>query len=145
MDECIFCRIAARESPASLVYEDPETLAFLDVNPVNPGHLLVIPKRHVVGLEDLEEGLGGRLFQTAQRLARALRQSGLRCQGVNLFLADGAEAFQEVFHLHLHVIPRFAGDSFRLEADWGVRPPRAELDAVARSIREGLTLQAEAG
>lgn len=142
MDECIFCRIVAGKAPASVAYEDWEVMAFLDTNPVNPGHLLVVPKRHAVGLQDLEEGLGGRLFQTAQRLAGALRQSGVRCEGVNLFLADGAEAFQEVFHVHLHVIPRFAGDSFRLEADWSVRPPRAELDAVARSIREHL-LQAE--
>lgn len=78
------------------------------------------------------------MFVVARRLAAALRASGLRCEGVNLFLADGEAAFQEVFHTHLHVIPRFAGDSFRISADWSVTPTRAELDAQAAWIRGGV-------
>jgi histidine triad (HIT) family protein len=70
------------------------------------------------------------------RLERALRRSGLRCEGVNLFLADGEAAFQDVFHLHLHLFPRFAGDQFTVSADWSVRPDRAELDTVAAMIRQ---------
>jgi histidine triad (HIT) family protein len=137
-DDCVFCAIVAGASPASVVYDDPSVLAFLDVRPVTPGHLLVIPKRHAPYLADLDEATGAGMFVVAMRLARALRDSGLRCEGVNLFLADGEAAFQEVFHTHLHVFPRFAGDSFRISADWSVNPPRQELDAIAAQIREAV-------
>lgn len=70
----------------------------------------------------------------AQRTAAALRISGLRCAGVNLFLADGAAAFQEIFHVHLHVFPRYADDGFRIDADWSQRPTRAVLDATAQRL-----------
>lgn len=73
----------------------------------------------------------------AHRLGRALRLSGLRCEGVTLFLADGEAAFQEVFHVHLHVFPRFAGDSFRLQADWRVHE-RRRLDETAAAVRTGM-------
>jgi histidine triad (HIT) family protein len=132
---CPFCAIVAATAPASVVYEDAEVLAFLDIRPVTPGHLLVIPKRHAPFLADLDEATGARLFRVAMRLARALRASELRCEGINLFLADGEAAFQEVFHVHLHVVPRFAGDGFRIDADWSLAPPRAELDAIAARLR----------
>jgi len=75
------------------------------------------------------------MFTVAMRLARALRASGLRCEGINLFLADGEAAFQEVFHTHLHVFPRFSGDTFRIDADWSITPLRAELDEIAAQVR----------
>ena len=133
----MFCRIAAG-APASVVHRDDEVMAFLDTRPVNPGHVLVIPTRHYASLADVPEPVAARCFVVAQRVAAALRASGLRCEGVNLFLADGEAAFQEVFHAHLHVFPRFTGDSFRIDADWSIRPPREELDAVARQIRTAL-------
>ncbi|WP_254885939.1 HIT family protein [Streptomyces sp. NA02950] len=84
------------------------------------------------------------MWAAARRLARALRRSHLRCDGVNLFLADGGAAFQEVFHAHLHVFPRFPGDDFRIDANWRVRE-RAELDRNAATVRDGLSnLAAEA-
>ena len=145
-DGCVFCAIVAGDAPASVVYEDAQALAFLDIRPVTPGHLLVIPKRHAPSLADLNEATGARLFvigmrlaaalrASGMRLAAALRASGLRCDGVNVFLADGAAAGQEVFHAHLHVFPRFAGDTFRIEADWSVTPERSERDAVAARVR----------
>jgi diadenosine tetraphosphate (Ap4A) HIT family hydrolase len=134
---CTFCRIAAGELPASLVHADPDVLAFMDVNPVNPGHVLVVPRRHHRGLADLPESVGARLFAVAQRLSAAVRRSGVRCEGVNLFLADGAAAGQDVFHCHLHVRPRFAGDAVRHLYELG-RPDRAELDAIADRIRAAL-------
>ncbi|MEY9948364.1 HIT family protein [Kitasatospora sp. GAS1066B] len=137
-DECVFCAIAQREAEASIVYEDETVLAFMDHQPVTPGHLLVIPRGHAVGLEDLDEEVGVKIWQVAHRLGRALRRSSLRCEGVNLFLADGKAAFQEVFHVHLHVFPRFAKDGFRLDAEWRVRE-REELDATATAVRAGLT------
>ena len=136
LPECIVCRIAAGAAPASVVYEDAWTLAFLDIRPVNPGHTLVIPKQHAANLAELDEPTGGRLFQVAMRLAAALRASGLRCEGVNLFLADGEAAFQEVFHVHLHVLPRFAGDSFKIAADWSQTPARPALESQAAALRQ---------
>jgi histidine triad (HIT) family protein len=140
MDDCIFCEIVAGRAPASIVYEDDVALAFLDIQPVNSGHTLIIPKHHAVFLGNLDEATGAHLFKIAMRIAAALRCSGIRCEGVNLFLADGEAAFQEVFHVHLHVFPRFAGDPFKIEADWSVRPVRADLDALAATIRAGLAV-----
>ena len=134
-DNCVFCAIVAGAAPASVVYDDAEILAFMDIRPVSPGHLLVIPKRHAPFLADLDEQLGARMFAIGMRLAGALRASGLRCEGIKLFLADGEAAFQEVFHVHLHVFPGFAGDCFRIDADRSVKPSRIELDAIAARVR----------
>jgi histidine triad (HIT) family protein len=135
--ECVFCRIVRREVPASLVHEDDQVLAFCDLNPVNPGHLLVVPKVHGVGLADLSEADGQRVFTVGQRLAAVVRTIGVRCEGVNLFLADGEAAGQEVFHVHLHVIPRFKGDRFRLSPG-SRRSSRRDLDDVASRVRAAL-------
>jgi histidine triad (HIT) family protein len=132
---CVFCAIVAGSAPASIVYDDADLLAFMDIRPVTSGHLLIIPKRHAPFLADLDEATGARMFTVAMRLAQAMRVSGLRCEGINLFLADGEAAFQEVFHTHLHVIPRFVGDTFRIDADWSVTPSRADLDEIAAQVR----------
>jgi len=113
---CIFCRIGRGEAPASIVYRDADVIAFMDIRPVNPGHVLVVPIAHAGSLADLAEHDGQPMFSAAQRLAGAVRRSGARCDGVNLYLADGVAAGQEVFHVHLHVLPRFAGDGIRLAA-----------------------------
>ncbi|MEU0953878.1 HIT family protein [Streptomyces niveus] len=136
-DGCVFCAIARGRAAASIVFEDEWVMAFMDLQPVNPGHVLVIPKSHAEGLEDLRDDVGMRLWAVAHGLGRALRLSGLRCEGVNLFLADGEAAFQEVLHVHLHVFPRFKGDPFRLEANWQVRE-RHQLDETAMRVRGGI-------
>ncbi|TQE29123.1 HIT family protein [Streptomyces ipomoeae] len=136
-DGCIFCAITRGQADASIVHEDESVIAFMDLQPVTPGHLLVIPKTHAVGLEDLQEDVGVQVWKVAHPLGRALRRSGLRCEGVNLFLADGEAAFQEVFHVHLHVFPRFTGDPFRIDADWRVQE-RDQLDKTAAAVRGGL-------
>jgi len=143
-DGCVFCAIARGRAEASVVFEDERVIAFMDLQPVTPGHLLVIPKSHAVGLEDLPEDLGARIWTVAHRLGRALRLSDLRCEGVNLFLADGEAAFQEVFHVHLHVFPRFKGDPFRIAADWQVRE-RHLLDGTAAAVRSGMAALEAAG
>jgi histidine triad (HIT) family protein len=135
--DCPFCAIIAGRLPSSKVYADDVVLAFLDIRPANTGHLLVVPRAHSDALGDLPERTGSAMFATAQRLARALRASGLRCDGTDLFLADGAVAGQEVGHVHLHVLPRFAQDGFKISARW-VSPDRAELDATAERIRIAL-------
>jgi len=138
--DCVFCRILAGQLPASFVHRDDRSVAFMDIRPVNPGHLLVIPIEHRAHLADIDANTAGHLMAVGHRLAAAVRTSGVRCEGVNLFLADGKVAMQEVFHVHLHVIPRFAGDGFglRFGPDYDTPPPRAELDRVAASIRETL-------
>ncbi len=135
--DCVFCRIVAGTADASVVYEDDRLLAFCDLNPVNPGHVLIIPKIHGVALADLDESDGSRMFMVAQRLAAALRNSGLRCDGVNLFLADGEAAGQEIFHVHLHVFPRYVGDLFRLNPGQR-RASRKDLHEVAARVRAAL-------
>src|ERR1700712_560825 len=109
-EECIFCKIVAKEAPASVIYEDDVVTAFMTIQPVNPGHFLVIPKKHTPYLADMDEETGEHLFKITMRLGKALRKSGVKVEGVNLFLADGEAAFQEVFHTHMHVFPRFKGD-----------------------------------
>jgi histidine triad (HIT) family protein len=114
--------------------------AFLDIRPVNPGHLLVIPNQHAPNLAELDADTGAHLFKVAQRLAAALRKSDLRCEGVNLFLADGEIAGQEIFHAHLHVLPRFKGDGFgfRFPPGYPAMQERQALDQQAELIRNAL-------
>ncbi|MCP4539095.1 MAG: HIT family protein [Chloroflexi bacterium] len=138
MNDCIFCEILSGNMPSSIVYQDDVCTAFLDIQPVNPGHLLVIPNRHAAFLADLDEETGAHIFRVAQRLAQALRDSGIKCEGVNLFLSDGEAAMQEVFHVHLNVFPRYKGDGFGLTFDPSYRnkPERSELDEVVKKIRK---------
>ena len=147
MSECVFCGILAGALPASTVYRDDLCCAFMDIQPVNPGHLLVIPLEHAASLSELNPETGSHMFAVAQRLAAALYQTdtgsagaGLRCEGVNLMLADGPVAGQEVFHVHMHVIPRFAEDGFgfRFGAGYARRPQRSDLDRAASEIRAAL-------
>jgi histidine triad (HIT) family protein len=133
-EHCIFCEIVAGRLPASFVYTGEDVVAFLDIRPLTAGHLLVIPRAHADRLETLAPDLGARVFTVAQQLAVALRRSGF-CAGTNLFLADGVLAGQEVFHVHLHVIPRNQGDGFGLRAKRRRQPKRGELDATAEQIR----------
>ncbi|MFF5111348.1 HIT family protein [Streptosporangium sp. NPDC000509] len=97
----------------------------------------VIPRVHAVRLGDLDEGTSAHVWTIGHRMGRALRRSGLRCEGVNVFLADGKAAFRTVFHFHLHVLPRFEGDGFRIAADQDTRP-RSLLDQESKAVQSGL-------
>lgn len=134
---CAFCQILSGELPGSFVYRDTVVAAFMDIQPVNPGHVLVVPVRHAAYLADVQPEEGARMFELAQSLSSALFRIDIRCEGTNLFLANGAPAGQEVFHVHLHVLPRFHGDGFgfRFRPDYGARPVRAVLDALALQLR----------
>lgn len=140
MAACVFWEIVSGRSPASVIHRDDVCVAFMDICPVNPGHLLVVPARHATYLCDLDPDVGRALFGVAQTLSQAVRLSGLKAEGINLFLADGEVAGQDVLHVHLHVLPRFTGDGFghRFPPGYGQQPPRAELDANARAIRHAL-------
>ena len=131
--DCTFCRIIERREPGSLVYEDDDVVAFLDVMPINPGHTLIVPRRHATYLADLAPDEGAAMFRAGQRIGAAIRASSLPCDAVNLLLNDGAEAGQRVFHTHLHVIPRVLGDSLHRDLN-ALMPLRSDLDAVAALI-----------
>ncbi len=134
----IFAKILRGEVPCHKLYEDEHCLVFLDIFPVNPGHFLVVPKAQAVTLVELDEELGAHLFRVAHKLSRALRTSGIPCEGVNFWISDGEAAGQEVPHVHLHVIPRFTGDGF----GWKVGPhnrqplPAQELKRLAEILKE---------
>lgn len=138
MDDCDFCWIANDQSESHVVWDDDLVLAIMDINPVTDGHCLVIPKVHSLGIDDIAAETAARMMNVAQRLSGALKQSELRCDGVNLFFADGEAAFQEVFHSHLHVFPRFLGDGFKISADWGDENRRSRIAVAADRIRETL-------
>lgn len=137
---CVFCRIVEGELPASVAYEDEIVLAFLDIHPITPGHVLVIPKFHAESLVDLPEHDARHMMYVGQMVDKALRASSFQCEGVNLFLADGRAAGQEVDHVHLHVFPRFSGDGYKqhLIPKLGGQAPRRVLDEQAAALRSVL-------
>ena len=136
-DDCPFCTIVDGDAPASVVHETDDTLAFMDIAPVTEGHALVIPKAHSAGLDGLDPDTGGRLFQVGQEIAAALRASDVPTEGINLFLADGEVAGQEVFHVHLHVIPRTGDDDVVLGFERS-DPERERLDDLADAVASEL-------
>lgn len=123
--DCIFCKIIAGEIPAVKVYEDEATLAFMDINPLTKGHLLVIPKKHVTGLFDGDDATLAVTVSVAARVARAMKTS-LGLDSLNLIQANGPWAKQSVPHLHFHLVPRREGDGAPL--DWDPQP--GDLEAV---------------
>jgi diadenosine tetraphosphate (Ap4A) HIT family hydrolase len=137
MTSCVFCQIVDGSAPASVVFSDPTVMAIMDIQPINAGHTLVIPKRHAQLISDLQPGEGVACYTVAQNIAKALRESGLQCEGVNIFIADGEAAFQDVPHFHIHVIPRYSGDGFSLSfpPSYGRPVERTELDDAAARIR----------
>jgi histidine triad (HIT) family protein len=138
--DCIFCQIVAGEAEASLVFQDDLVTAFMDLYPVTPGHVLVVPNHHATLITELESSAVQRMFEVGVDIDRALRKVEFRCEAVSLYLADGAAAGQAVFHTHLHVIPRFRGDScgLRLHAGPVYTIKRGLLDEHAETIRSAL-------
>ncbi len=136
--DCAFCKIISGEYECSKVYEDEQLLAFMDIHPVNKGHVLIIPKEHIELAIDINDETTGRIMILAKKINKALRKTEIKLEGVNYFLADGEAAGQEVFHAHLHIIPRFKNDGFRLKFPEGYRknlPARDDLDNLAEKIK----------
>ena len=140
----MFCRILAGEIPSSRVFENDLIVALLDIHPANPGHTLVMPRRHVDSFTDLTPVEVQHVALCSQRVAAALKQGFAQCEGVTFSLADGAAAGQDVPHTHLHVIPRRSGDRLGWRAA-GPLEDRETLDAVASQIRGTLTAASKAG
>lgn len=131
---CVFCDIVAGDDPAIRIYEDAEFLGILDIRPFARGHTLVIPKRHTVDLTDTPADTVAGMARVGQRIARAARRSGLHADGNNVVINDGKAAFQTVFHIHLHVLPRRSGDKLSFAKNMVLRrdPDREESGRLLR-------------
>lgn len=136
MENCVFCRIVRGELPASKVFEDERTIAFMDLQSVNPGHVLVAVKPHRANLYELDDELAGAAFRTAARMARTVKKV-TGCEGVTLVQANEKAGEQTLFHFHIHIVPRWEGDGAGLI--WPVKnPPREALEEMAGLLRAGL-------
>lgn len=132
-DDCLFCRIAAGELPSETIDSDELTLTFMDINPATAGHALVIPRAHARDLLEISEDDLAAVMRAAQRCAARVVER-LGADGVNLLNSCGSAAWQTVFHFHVHVIPRYAGDPLRLP--WTPAPGDGEeIAAVAQKLR----------
>ena len=132
---CPFCDLIAGAAEVSVCYEDSRAIAFLDIQPVNAGHVLVAPREHYESLHDLPHDIAMQLFEIAMRLAPVIRGvSG--CDGMNIVVNSGQAAGQDVFHYHVHVIPRREGDGFDVPLPFAgsEMPDRTHLDATAARI-----------
>jgi histidine triad (HIT) family protein len=134
--QCVFCRIVAKQIPATVVHEDAHTLAFMDIGQVNPGHVLVAVKAHAENIYGLGDAEASAVFQAAARVARAIREA-FSPEGLSVYQANGQAAGQTVRHFHIHLVPRHEGDGMALA--WPVKnPPREQLEACAAKIRQKL-------
>ena len=137
MDECIFCKIAGGDVAAAVVYEDEHTMAFMDIGQVNPGHVIVAVKPHIRDIYTLTDELAASFFQTAARVARAVKKA-MQPEGVTLLQANEEVGFQTVFHLHLHVLPRHPDDGVTLT--WPAKNPAVEeLDRLAQQVKAAIS------
>ena len=136
MSDCVFCKIVARQIPATVVHEDADTLAFMDIGQVNPGHVLVACKAHVENVYGLQDAQAAAVFRAAAKVARAIR-AAFNPPGLSVYQANGKPAGQTVFHFHVHLLPRHDGDGMQLV--WPVKnPPREKLEEYAAQIRARL-------
>ncbi|HKQ27957.1 MAG TPA: HIT family protein [Burkholderiales bacterium] len=136
MLDCVFCKIIAKQIPATAVCEDEHTFAFMDIGQVNPGHVLVTVNQHADNIFALADAQAAAVFRTAARVARAIG-AAFSPQGLSVYQANGKAAGQTVFHFHIHLVPRYDGDG--MQFTWPVKnPPRERLVAYAEKIKEKL-------
>jgi histidine triad (HIT) family protein len=136
MDACIFCKIVKGEAPASIVYEDEVTLAFMDLGHVNPGHTIVATKPHIETIYSLDDTLAAAVFRTATHLAQALKKA-MQPAGMTLLQANEKAGWQTVSHFHIHVLPRHLNDGAAIT--WPAKQPsREELEGYAAQVRAAL-------
>jgi histidine triad (HIT) family protein len=137
--ECVFCSILAGELPAHFVYEDDLVVGFLSLEQPNPYKVLVVPREHVETVYDLNDELASAIFQATVKIARRVRDVS-KCDGMNLVQSNGEASLQDVFHFHLHIVPRFFEDGIVL--DWDNTPaPQEKLSQYAQEIRTQLEVK----
>jgi histidine triad (HIT) family protein len=134
---CVFCEVVAGRAPAIRIYEDDGYLAILDIRPFTQGHTLVLPKKHSVDLTDTPPETLSEMIAIGQRIARAARASGLHADGNHVVINDGRAAFQSVFHIHLHVLPRRDGDKLSFAKGVLLRHD-GDREKTGRILREAL-------
>lgn len=133
-ENCIFCKIIAGEIPSTTVYEDEDFKAILDVNPAARGHVIILPKKHAANIFELEDSDAAKIFPIAKKIADALMKT-YQCDGINVLQNNGEAAGQTVFHLHVHVVPRYYEDDVNIQWKPGDTP---DLEAVANEIKKNL-------
>jgi histidine triad (HIT) family protein len=137
---CIFCQIISNRLEANFVYRDTVSSAFLDIHPINPGHILIVPNDHCERFYDLRSDTAEHIFGIARNIYAAMKKAPIRCEGANIFLSDGQIAGQEVPHSHLHIAPRFENDGHKpgfSHSDPDVAN-REELDRIAKQLSDSL-------
>ncbi len=133
---CIFCKIVRKEAPASIIYEDEDTLAFLDIRPLYEGHTLVIPKKHYIDIFDIPQDLLAQTHKTSKYIAPAVK-SATSADGISIIQQNGTAAGQDIFHLHIHVVPRFEGQKLPRFSNLKV-VEREKLDQIKAKIKKNI-------
>lgn len=137
--DCIFCKILAGEIPCFKVFEDADTLAFMDINPVHAGHVLVIPREHAADVFEISDAAISATARTARRVAWAVR-AVVSPDGMNLLQCNGKAAAQSVLHFHMHVLPRATDDGASL--NWALKPGNMDdIGALAERIRGAMEVE----
>ncbi|MCW3995843.1 MAG: HIT family protein [Candidatus Bathyarchaeota archaeon] len=135
-ESCIFCKIVQKQAPASILYEDENVMALLDIRPLNMGHTLVIPKVHYVDIFDTPEKELCQIHIIAKTLSLAIKKA-TEADGISIIQQTGRAAGQDIFHLHVHVVPRFLGQKLPSFSDLKM-VERSKLDEMAKKIRNQL-------
>jgi histidine triad (HIT) family protein len=135
-ESCIFCKIVRKQAPASIIYEDETVIVFLDIRPLNIGHTLVIPKKHYVDIFDIPENQLSQVHKVAKRVSVAVKKA-TNADGISIIQQNGKAAAQDIFHLHVHVVPRFEGQ--KLPSFSALREvERGKLEVMAKKIKHQL-------
>jgi len=140
---CPFCRIASGQASASIVHKDDTIVAFMDLNPANIGHTLIVPREHWENIHDIPESILAEIFSVVKRISAAVKKT-VNAEGISLLQLNGRAAGQTVMHFHVHVIPRFRGDPLSkaigvmVEHEGFEKPERKDLDEIAQKIRENI-------
>ena len=137
MSDCIFCKIVAKDIPATVVYEEEDVLVFMDIGPIIKGHALVISKKHYDPVTETPDEILARLHLVAKQIAQA-QMNGLGADGVNIMQNNGVAAGQEVPHIHIHVIPRFCDDEHKWNWNAGKYDDFGEMKKLADKMRDHL-------
>jgi len=133
---CIFCDIVQKTEQAEILFEDEKIISFLDINPFNVGHSLVIPKTHYENFLDVPNDLFGEIFSVVQQLTKGVVQ-GLQADGYNILSNNGTAAGQSVFHCHFHIIPRFKTDGYKFKMDLK-KYGNGEMNIIAEKIKSAI-------
>jgi len=136
--QCIFCDIVQKTAKAEILFEDEKIISFLDINPFNVGHSLVIPKTHYENFLDVPSDLFGEIFSVVQQLTKGV-VNGLQADGYNILSNNGRAAGQSVFHCHFHIIPRFKTDGYKFKMDLK-KYGNGEMNMIAEKIKSAILI-----